>query len=398
MAKEQEVQSIRDYGLRKKRIRRRNIFILTVLLIILSVSVAIYIINLINRNYQDYEVINTITNTSEKATGYLKYGSSVIKYTKNGASAVRSNGTVIWNVSYEMSDPIADVCEDYVVIADRGKNSIYIINENGAVGNLTTLNKIIKVEIARQGVVAALMENEDTNYIKLYSLDDTIVTDSLEENVIIEKISNIKNEGYPIDIALSNDGKKLIASFLSISEGELLSTIGFYNFGEVGKNYIDGFVGGYEFVDVIIPRVTFLDNDTAGIYKDDGFLVYSIREYPELTYDVTIDKEIKKIFYNDRNLGIVIAGEGQTNEMMVYDFKGNLVLEDQISSRYDKIRLFGDDIIMYNDLDCLIQKVNGRDKFNYTFDSNVEEIIPINNLDRYFIINDSEILDIMLKE
>mgnify|MGYP000890752744 FL=1 len=398
MAKANEIQSIRDYGRRKKRIRRRNILIISILLFALLASVVVYIINLINKSYQNYEVVNNVKNTSEKAVGYLKYGSSVIKYTKNGAVAIRGNGNVLWNVSYEMSDPIADVCNEYVVIADRGKNSIYIMNKNGAVGNFTTLNKIIKVKIAKQGVVAALMEDEDKNIIKLYSLDDTIITDSVEDNVIVEKISNIRNEGYPMDIALSEDGKKLLVSFLSISEGELLSTIGFYNFGDVGKSYINSFVGGYEFKNIVIPKVEFLDNDTAAVFKEDGFLLYSIPELPELIYDISVEKEIKKILYNNRNLGYVLSGDGTNDQLKIYDFKGNLILDEQISSQYNKIRLFGDEIIMYNNLNCLIQKINGKEKFRHAFDTNVEEIIPINNLDRYFIINESEVLDIMLKE
>ena len=53
---------------------------------------------------------------------------------------------------------------------------------------------------------------------------------------------------------------------------------------------------------------------------------------------------------------------------------------------------------MYDNLSCLIYRADGREKFRYTFSTNISAIYPINHLDRYFMINPQEILEIQLVE
>jgi len=90
--------------------------------------------------------------------------------------------------------------------------------------------------------------------------------------------------------------------------------------------------------------------------------------------------------------------EGTPGQILLYDLKGNKVLEHELDFEYDKIFLSGDDIIMYDNLSCRIMKINGKEKFRYTFAANISALYPINNLDRYFLINASEISEIKLAE
>ena len=88
MAKENEGQSIRDYGNRKKRIkRRRNIIISALFLVFAALGIA-YLLSIYNRNYQSYEVLKTVETTGENAVGYLSYGDAIVKYSKDGAVAI----------------------------------------------------------------------------------------------------------------------------------------------------------------------------------------------------------------------------------------------------------------------------------------------------------------------
>jgi hypothetical protein len=391
MSKENEGQTLRDYGNRKKRYkRRRNIIISTLLLLLAVVGIA-YLFRIYNKNYHSYEVLKTTDNTGDFTAGYLSYGSAVVKYSRDGAVAYDKDNNLIWNGSYEMKDPIANTCGKYVVVADRGDKSIHIFNGKGSVGSFTTQYNILKVEVASQGVVAALMEEGETNYISLFDVDGTVLGD---------KITNVNNAGYPIDMSLSNDGEKLVVSYLSVTKGKLISTVAFFNFGEVGQNYTDRFVGGYEFEDAIVPRVTFIDNDTVCVYKDNGFLIYSMSEIPNLIHEETLEgNTIQSVMYNDKYTGIVLeAGEASPKKLLLYDFEGNKVLERDLEFDYEKIFLTEEEIIMYDNVSCIILKTNGTEKFRYTFDVNIAAFYPINNLDRYFLINESKISEILLVE
>ena len=65
---------------------------------------------------------------------------------------------------------------------------------------------------------------------------------------------------------------------------------------------------------------------------------------------------------------------------------------------YKSIYLSGDEIILFNDLSCVIYKTDGKEKFRYTFTTNISALYPINHLDRYYMVNPQEIIEIKLIE
>lgn len=379
---------MRDYGTRSKRYRRNRAIILISLLVLMVVFGAVYLIRLFNRNYNDYEVMDRITNTEENLGGYLEYKGAVVRYSKDGAVAVDSKGNLLWNGSYEMTEPIADTCDDYVVIADRGGKQLHIFDRNGLAGSIQTNHPIIKVQVAEQGVVAVMMIDEDTSYLELYSKDGELLG---------EKINDMVKDGYPMDFSLSDDGKKIAATYLCVKNGEIVDNILFLNFGEVGQNYTDRTVGADIYDSAIIPRITFLDNDTVCAFKEDGLLIYSMEEMAEIFKTITLEGKIISVLHNEKYAGAVMENN-EEKRLMLYDLKGSQVLDMAVDFDYDTVYLSGDEIIMFNDLSCVIYRTNGKEKFKYTFTTNISALYPINHLDLYFMVNPAEILEIRLVE
>lgn len=381
---------MRDYGNRSKRYRRIRRIIFILLIIIILICGVIYLIRLYNRNYRDYEVVERMNNTEENLGGYLEYKGAVVRYSKDGAVAFDGKGNLLWNGSYEMADPIGDTCQDYVVIADRGGKQLYIFDRDGLAGNIQTNHPIIKVQTAYQGVVAVLMIEGDTSYIEIYSK---------EGELLGEKITNMVKDGYPMDFSLSDDGKKVAATYLCVKNGEIVNNILFLNYGEVGKNFTDRTVGADIYDTIIVPRITFLDNDTVCAFREDGLLIYSMEEKAELYKTITIEGKIKSVLHNEKYAGVVLGNESDnSSRLMLYDLKGNQILDMDLRFDYDTIYLSGDEIIMFNDLSCIILRTSGSEKFKYTFTTNISALYPINHLDRYFLANPAEILEIRLVE
>ena len=121
-----------------------RVIIFSLLLVLIVLVGAIYLIRLFNRSYQDYEVMNRLANTEENLGGYLEHKGGIVKYSKDGAVAVNSKGNYLWNGSFEMTDPIADACGDYVVVADRGGKQIQIFNKKGLAGSIKTNHPIVR--------------------------------------------------------------------------------------------------------------------------------------------------------------------------------------------------------------------------------------------------------------
>lgn len=347
-------------------------------------------IRLLNRNYQDYQVLGRVTNTEENLGGYLEYNGAVVRYSKDGVVAVDSKGSLLWNGSYEMADPIADTCDDYVVIADRGGKDLQIYNRKGLAGSISTNHPIIKAEVAYQGVVAVLMIDGELSYIELYSKEGALLG---------EKITNMVADGYPMDISISNDGEKIAATYLCISKGEIINNILFLNYGEVGKNFTDRLAGAKVHELGIVPKITFLDNDTVVAFKEDGLMIFTMEEIADVAKEETVEGTIKSVVHNEKYVGMVIKEEEINNsKLLLYDLKGNQVLELELELDYESIYLSEDEIILINDTSCIVYKTNGKEKFRYKFTTNVSALYPINHLDRYLLVNPEEILEIQLVE
>ncbi len=389
MANEKEGQALREYSNRKKRLRRRRRIIMVILLLLIAALCIAGYSYISLKKYTEYKLIKKTEVTSANAVGYISFAKGIVKYSKDGATAIGKNGEQLWNSAYEMTDPIADSCENYVVIADRDGKSIHIYNEKGEVGSIQTVNNIRKVEVGRQGVVAALTESRKTNQIILYDKDGT---------VLAPMETTVSAQGYPLDITLSDDARKLATSYLSYSEGSVTDKVTCYNFGEVGKNQTDRFAGGFKFEGVIVPKVEFVNNDTICAYTDNGFVIYSMEELPKSVHEEKLEGKIKSVMHNQQYIGLVVQQEGNNdNQILLYDLKGSKVLERKVDFNYETIFLTEKELVMYNNTSCIIMKLNGVVKFKYTFEESINGIYPINYFDRYYLMKGKDILEIGLK-
>jgi hypothetical protein len=148
-----------------------------------------------------------------------------------------------------------------------------------------------------------------------------------------------------------------------------------------------------------VPRITFLDNDTVCAFKENGLLIFTMEEIAELATEETIEGKIESVLHNRKYAGMVIRENGdKETRLLLYDLRGKKILDKKLDFEYESIYLSGDEVIMYDDLTCVIYKADGKEKFRYTFTSNISALYSINNLDRYFLVNPQEILEIQLVE
>lgn len=391
MASENDRQALREYGNRKKRYKRRRRAVIISLFLFFVIGGASYLYSLYNREYNDYKIIETVETSAKNAVGYQAYGSSIVKYSKDGAVAINKDGSLQWNGSYEMTNPITDSCGEYVAIADKNKKIFYLYDEDGEVINIKTPYDISKIKVAAQGVVAVLMNTDGGNQIILYDKDGIILA---------EKQTSENKEGYPLDMDISEDGEKMVLSYLSYTGGTLVNYISFYNYGEVGQNKKNNLVGGYPIEEgVVSPKVTFLNNDTICIFKDNGFSLYSMEELPDLIYEEGFDKKIFSVINNEEYVGFVLqAQDALSKSIVLYDLKGKKALDQVLKTDYENVFLSKNEIVMSDNISCSILKINGKIKFHTNFDTNIEMIYPINHLDRYFLSDGEKIYEIKLQE
>lgn len=374
---------------REDKSRNLKIKVITIIGIVCALLLAIYLF-CVYRTYNNYKVRKTIKIETGTNSQYQAFGEFVVKYSNDGISYI--NGTeTIWNEAYEMKSPIVDVCGDYLAIADKNSNTIYIFNKKGKVGEVNTSYPIIKIEVAQQGVVAALLEEASANYIELYDK---------EGNLIVSHKSLLSENGFPLSFSISNDGEKMMTSYLSIKEGSTENQVIFYNFSNVGKDEVDRVVGTFnQYGETIVPAVYFVSNEDAIAIGDNVLTIYKMKEKPTIRKEIKFDKEIQKVFYNEKYVGLIFENsKGDTPyKMEVYSLGGEKIMSKEIEMNLDHVKFAGKNVLMYDDVTCELISLKGVVKFKHVFTKQLDAIVPMESTNTFLLMTKNKIEEISLK-
>lgn len=378
----------------KQKIREHRLKILKrtlVTALIVFVIIAGLFLFLALRHYEDFDVNSTVERSDTAATIFEEFQGNILKYSNDGALYTDTYNERIWNQTYEMAKPTIDMCEDYLVIYDKKGTQIYIMTSQGLVSNIETTMTIEQVSIAAQGTVAVLMGDQSNSYLVVY--------DKNGKELVNGAIYG-EDGGYPIAIALSNDAIKLAVSMLDINDGNVKTTIAFYNFGYVGENEIDRIVSANSFSDMVIPQLDFVSDDRMVAYGDSEIAIFEGTQKPKLTQEIPLTGEAKSIFNNNKYVGVVYSNndENLTHHVAVYDMHGFTVMEKDFSQEYTEIGfLSNNEVCILNDHSCDIYTVRGIYKFHYDFDEELYKVISGGTGLNYTIILENSTEKVRLK-
>ena len=230
MAATSERDDVLDESVVRAKIRRHRIrvIILTAVIVLALLAIIYLIVRVMdNHKYSSYSITNSVNRDDIESSQYVKFGEGYVRYSNDGISYYRKNGKVLWNQTYSMQNPRITSNGKSIAVADIDGSQAYSFNEDGLVGKVDTSMPILQVEVSSNGKIAAVLEDNYANYINMYDTNG-------------EKIYSVKTtlsgDGFPIDISISSDAKKLAASFIKVNGDEIKTNLVFYNFSDVGKN------------------------------------------------------------------------------------------------------------------------------------------------------------------
>jgi hypothetical protein len=379
---------------REQRFRRIRTVVFSITAVVIIIFCIFTAYQYINGTYNDYTVSKEHEKADTSAVNYISYKNKLLKYSQDGASLIDSNGNAVWNGSYDMKSPSVSICGNYIAIADIGGKTIYVYNGEDSGTEIKVINSIIQIDVSSQGIVAVAMENNDSSLIDIY--DPYQTGDTLR----VEIPTSVNEDGFPVDIALSEDGQKLVTGFINIADGVMENKVTFYNFDEVGQNDINRQTGMINIEETLLSKVDFLNNDTVCIYTENGFSLYSMKEKQEKIADITFEETIKSVVSTDQYVGAVLAEYSDTEKyrLMIYNLKGKKVLEKELDFDYDKVQMTKKEIIFTSDLECNIIRLNGRKKFQKTLDQSMTAFLPLDDNKKYYLVGEYSIQEIQLKK
>ena len=387
-------EEVREQNVRHASDRRREriSIVLVAAIIIVIAFVAVYVFKRM-RNYNAVKVVRSADTSYEANAEYLEFGNNLLRYTPDGVTYIDSSGNVVWTSGNDFKVPIAETSGNYAVVADKGGNLVAVFGLEGLVSTVNMPYAICDIDVAKQGAFAAILESDETNYINMYDRNG---------NIIYEMQTSIDKSGYPLDITISDDGKKLFTSYFKLDGVNIRNNLTAYNFGEVGQNEnADRMVGGFSFDEEFIPKVEFVTNDIVAAFTDKRVLLYNMKEKPSERGSAEYGGEITSVFYSDSYLGTVKPnpdkGKSADYILTLYDLSGKEDFEYAFSMEYDKIFAGKDEIIITGGNQCLIIEKNGRTKFSYTFDNMVKSMIPSPKTNEYIVTFENKTETIRLK-
>lgn len=376
---------------RIKKHRRRMVIIAAIGVIVIAIAVVLVMRLIDGYVFTSYSVTGSLNREDIESSGYIAYGDGYIRYSNDGAAYYTAKGKALWNQTYSMQKPQVKICEDCVAIGDINGNTIYIFNKNGNIGKVDTSLVISQIEVAANGAVAAVLEDNEANYINMYDK---------EGNKIYSVKTTLAGDGYPLDISISNDSAKLIASYVYVSGEEIKTNVVFYNFSEVGQNETERVVGGFNhYNDVLVGDVQFISNNIAVAVGENVISIYKIKEYPSLEKEIQIDNTIDRVFFGTDYIGLVLdnSDSGELYKMVVYNFSGSKVCEAEFGTQVDNIQFDGSSVVMNNSTSFSVFNLKGKNVANMSFDMPASKVLPTGTRGEYILINTKYIQNIKLK-
>lgn len=351
-------------------------------IVIIVILLSLYLYS--TRVYRSYQQIVSISNTEGNVAEYISSDTGFFKYTQDGVSYLNNieSQSVKWTESYSMTNPKAVSRGNYVAVADYSGNDVYIFDQSGKVGSITMPYPIVDVEVAKQGVIAVILQGEKENYIKMYTKEGTLISDIR---------SKTRKNGYPMDISISNDAQKMVVSYFSIEGSGIKNKVSFYDFSEENKNKNSNLVGEDNQKSNLVGKVEFLDDNTVFAVGDEKTIIYSFGDEVKQKKTMKVEGEIQSIVIEGDYIGYLYKssiGKEEYNRyiLALYNKQGMKLYSKADAGNYDKLQLNGKEIIATKGSQMYIFNESGWRYYAGEFEDEIENVVPTNEKNEYTII------------
>ena len=355
--------------------------------VILVVLAALYLHFRVSR---EYDILSTSQNEDTQSSAYVCLGRNLLKFGNEGVSLLDQSQQVIWNQTYEMTEPNADVSGDYAVIYDKNGTSMYVVQAEKPIGAIQVKFPVLEAKVARNGAVAAILEDGEKTWINYYASDGSLIA---------ENQTSMENPGYPEDLAVSPNGESILVSYFQLENGIVSSYVACYNFSDEGQNQVDNIVAGFTYDNILVPQIVWINETTAVAFRENGFSVYDGSGVPKERVAKEVEGEIVSTFYNDKYIGLVFQ-EGEEDEkytLKLYDISGKERVSQGFDLEYSSIGISGDRLILYNDTHISMYNLNGTLKFDSDIDEGAVKYIFQAASNRYILVSENGIHTIKTK-
>ena len=362
-----------------RKVRLAKIRRVLTLLILISLAVCGTYLLLDNQTYARARTAAEYPIDISDTSSYAQFADGIVRYNRDGVVFLNRKNEEQWIQPTQLQNPTICVKDNAFAVADNGGNSILVFTREGLKGEIETTLPIEKIAISDQGIVSAILRNENSPQIISYDATG---------NILVEQQVTVSTTGYPVALEMSDDGNMLAVSYLYTEGTAIKSKVIYYNFGETGQERTDNIVMSEEYDNTVMAEIFFMGDDRSIVVGDDRFVIYRGKEVPEKQKEITLDQEIQSVFHSDRYIGFILLNQEKSGyELRLYSRLGEQVLSREISGKYSNVKIDGSEVIMFDGSRCCIITATGIVKFEGDLNVEALEIFQAPGINRYYMMS-----------
>ena len=371
-----------------RKVRLAKIRRVLTLLILISLAVCGTYLLLDNQTYARARTAAEYPIDISDTSSYAQFADGIVRYNRDGVVFLNRKNEEQWIQPTQLQNPTICLKDNAFAVADNGGNSILVFTREGLKGEIETTLPIEKIAISDQGIVSAILRNENSPQIISYDATG---------NILVEQQVTVSTTGYPVALEMSDDGNMLAVSYLYTEGTAIKSRVIYYNFGETGQERTDNIVMSEEYDNTVMAEIFFMGDDRSIVVGDDRFVIYRGKEVPEKQKEITLDQEIQSVFHSDRYIGFILLNQEKSGyELRLYSRLGEQVLSREISGKYSNVKIDGNEVIMFDGSRCCIITATGIVKFEGDLNVEALEVFQAPGINRYYMMSVDELRVIYL--
>ena len=336
----------------RKQDRARDILVLAALILTLIAGVVLYVKNY---RFTTYSVDEEISFGDLKQTRLYAFGNGVVSLGTDSLNYIEK-GTIVWSQVISLDDPVFASKGDFFALCDKNGYTFYVCDATGVLSSARVSRKIRGLDIASTGVTAVFTEGDEAAYISYF--------DRFGNKLSVEVKTVFTASGYPVKIALSPDGNRLLVLFYSLQNGIGESRLVLYDFenGKSSESYVE-YKGEdfYESGNLLMDASFFDDTRFAAVGDQEvRFMTCTHVRKAEVTEkSLPLTDEVRSVLFSGRHVLVTRkTDEGMTAS--VYDTGGNETASFAVPENYSDICFSDETVVFLEDREVTYYNLSGK--------------------------------------
>ena len=329
--------------------------------------------------FEGYDIRRSASRQDAEGTRCELLGRTLVKYNNDGVFASDLAGRLKWSSAYSMQTPMSEICGGKMIIYEELGSHVLILSAEGTEGTYQVPQPIRKAVVSRSGVAAMILDNDTQTLIEMY-------TPSGSEIASIR--TTLGETGYPLDLALTPNGKRLVVSYMALENGKLCGRIVMYDFsGYSGKDQ-EHISASFSYPETVFPDVFIMGESRAAAIGDDRFVVYTGASKPAESAGVMLEKEVVSCFYDEKAIGFIFRSDDTENryEIDAYSFSGRHLMRSDFNFEYEDVRMESGEVLLHDSGNIYVYRTSGKQKLAAGYDKEVVYFRQIPGLRDYLVI------------